>query len=61
MLDAVKDQVTGSILLYLYEKYTAERSLVLSNVFGIRTVLALTDPMGWRYSTTAGVVERQCT
>lgn len=33
----------------------------LSNVFGIRTVLALTDPIGWRYLTTVEVVERQYT
>lgn len=30
---AVKDKVTNSILLYLYENYTVERNPILSKVF----------------------------
>ncbi|PYH87103.1 hypothetical protein BO82DRAFT_408246 [Aspergillus uvarum CBS 121591] len=42
---AVKGKVTDSILLYLYEKYTAERNLTLSRVFPCPNGKTLIDPI----------------
>ncbi|TQB67571.1 Phosphotransferase enzyme [Monascus purpureus] len=42
---AVKGKVTDSILLYLYEKYTAERNPILSKVFQYPNGKTLTDPI----------------
>ena len=42
---AVKSRVTKSILLYLYEKYTAERNPILSRVFRYPNGMTLTDPI----------------
>lgn len=47
----VKDQVTRSILLYLYEKYTAERNPLLSRVLQYPNGMIMTDPVRFVGST----------
>ncbi|KAE8334710.1 hypothetical protein BDV24DRAFT_156639 [Aspergillus arachidicola] len=42
---AVKDKVTNSILLYLYENYTVERNPILSKVFRYPNGKTITDPI----------------
>lgn len=51
---AVRDQVTRSILLYLYEKYTAERSPILSRVFQYPNGRTITDPIRFVGNTWEG-------
>lgn len=51
---AVRDQVTKSILLYLYEKYTAERSPILSKVFQYPNGRTITDPIRFVGNTWEG-------
>ncbi|RAL04061.1 uncharacterized protein BO80DRAFT_486328 [Aspergillus ibericus CBS 121593] len=52
--NAVKDKVTNSILVYLYEKYTAERNPILSKVFQYPTGKTLTDPIHFVGNTWDG-------
>ncbi|KAJ9205852.1 hypothetical protein DTO164E3_1105 [Paecilomyces variotii] len=54
MQTAVKDKVTKSILLYLYEKYTAERNPLLSRVFRYPDGKTLTDPIRFVGNTWEG-------
>lgn len=54
MQTAVKDNVTKSILLYLYEKYTAERNPLLSRVFRYPDGKTLTDPIRFVGNTWEG-------
>lgn len=51
---AVKGKVTNSILLYLYEKYTAERNPILSRVFQYPNGKTLTDPIRFVGNTWDG-------
>ncbi|RAH65658.1 phosphotransferase family protein [Aspergillus aculeatinus CBS 121060] len=51
---AVKGTVTNSILLYLYEKYTAERNPLLSRVFQYPNGKTLTDPIRFVGNTWDG-------
>lgn len=53
---AVKDQVTKSILSYLYEKYTAERSPILSRVFQYPNGRTVTDPIRFVGNTWEGEI-----
>lgn len=50
----VKYQVTKSILLYLYEKYTAERNPTLSKVFQYPNGMTMTDPIRFVGNTWEG-------
>ncbi|RHZ63467.1 phosphotransferase family protein [Aspergillus thermomutatus] len=52
--NTVKDQVTKSILLYLYEKYTAERNPVLSRVLRYPNGKTMTDPVRFVGNTWDG-------
>ncbi|RDW70457.1 aminoglycoside phosphotransferase family protein [Aspergillus mulundensis] len=49
-----KDKVTKSILLYLYEKYTAERNPLLHRVFRYPNGKLLTDPIRFAGCTWEG-------
>lgn len=51
---AIKAQVTKSILLYLYEKYTAERNPLLSKVFQYANGMTMTDPIRFAGNTWDG-------
>ncbi|PLN86072.1 phosphotransferase family protein [Aspergillus taichungensis] len=51
---AVEGKVTNSILLYLYEKYTAERNPLLSRVFQYPNGKTLTDPIRFVGNTWDG-------
>ncbi|GIK05338.1 phosphotransferase enzyme [Aspergillus viridinutans] len=52
--NTVRDQVTKSILLYLYEKYTAERNPVLNRVLRYPNGKILTDPVRFVGNTWNG-------
>ncbi|KAE8143966.1 phosphotransferase family protein [Aspergillus pseudotamarii] len=52
--NTVKSKVTNSILLYLYEKYTAERNPILSRVFQYPNGKTLTDPIRFVGNTWDG-------
>ncbi|KAL4970398.1 aminoglycoside phosphotransferase family protein [Aspergillus stella-maris] len=45
MQTTIKDKVTKSVVLYLYEKYTAERNPLLHKVFQYPNGKTLTDPI----------------
>ncbi|EIT78678.1 phosphotransferase family protein [Aspergillus oryzae 100-8] len=51
---AVKDKVTNSILLYLYENYTVERNPILSKVFQYPNGKTITDPIRFVGNTWDG-------
>ncbi|KAM5468490.1 hypothetical protein MferCBS49748_003537 [Microsporum ferrugineum] len=51
---AVKDKVTKSILLYLYENYTAEKNPILSRVLQYPNGKTLTDPVRFVGNTWDG-------
>ncbi|KAL4946815.1 hypothetical protein BDV06DRAFT_208453 [Aspergillus oleicola] len=54
MQTAIKDKVTKSVLLYLYEKYTAERNPLLCRVFRYSNGKTLTDSIRFVGNTWEG-------
>ncbi|EAW12144.1 uncharacterized protein ACLA_061040 [Aspergillus clavatus NRRL 1] len=51
---ATKDQVVRSIIVYLYEQYTAKRNPILSKVFQYPNGMTMTDPIRFAGDTWDG-------